>query len=215
VSAFLSPEQVPGAANPYDQLELEVRQLEGVTFVGLDDQGGRLLVEVAGDEDADADTEGLRLEVQRLASTFVDGEVVVSIMRGGNGPRGDGRVALQVALPVPGTASVELHLAFRERRAAVEADGDDGAAVARAVITGLGVLGFPAPYGVVAAHELPDELGAGTIVLLEHATTGERRRGLAHGRSAADSAARAVLNALNRFLQPAGIPVGLERVGAT
>ncbi|MHB8507011.1 MAG: hypothetical protein ACYDEN_15060 [Acidimicrobiales bacterium] len=198
----MTPSGDPVLADPaaVDQLELEIRQLSGITFVGFGDRDGGLLIEVAAREGAD--TVALRAAVERVAATLLDGNVVVEVL----GERRDGRRAererLQVALPVPGTATVELHLAFGHRRTAVEADGDDAVAVARAVVAGLGILGLPTPFGVTAAHNLPPELGSGTIVLLEDARTGEPRRGLARGRTPAEAAARAVLNALNRFLQP-------------
>jgi hypothetical protein len=64
------------------------------------------------------------------------------------------------------------------------------------------------PFEPVVVHALPAELGSGTLVLLEDPVSGDTRRGVSGGASPAESTARAVLNALNRYLQPA--PFGSE-----
>jgi hypothetical protein len=189
-----------------DQLELELRQLAGVTFVAFADRSGVTVIEVAAE--AGSDTERLQAEATRLALAQVDGEVVVEMVDAVGAPAapGDGRVRLLVTLPVGAGRSVEVHLAHRGRRATVEAGSEDRLAVADAVIAGLAMLGLGVPYEPVAAHALSPDLGSGTLVILEDATTGQSRRGLASGRTPADSTARAVLNALNRVLQASSRP---------
>lgn len=184
-----------------DQLELEVRQLAGVTFVGVGRRDGSLLVEVAAADGAEL--AALRAEVHRLAAALVDGPVIVEVLGRTDENRPEARVRLQVTLPLPGTTAAELHLAYRQRRTAVQADESDGLAVAGAVLAGLAALGLPAPWTATVVHALPEEIGAGALVVLEHHRSGETRRGVARGRSQADAVARAVLNALNRFLEGA------------
>lgn len=184
-----------------DQLELEVRQLGGVSFVGFGVRDDALLVEVAADPGAEHSE--LRSDVQRLAASLFDAPVVVELLGSPPAPPRAERVRLQVTLSAGGAGTVEIHLAYGHRRTVVEVDHDDLVAVARAVVGGLGILGLPTPFGVTAVHAVPPDLGSGIVVLLEDARTGEPRRGLAGGRTTAEATAKAVLNGLNRFLQPA------------
>jgi hypothetical protein len=113
----------------------------------------------------------------------------------------DARVRLVLAAPRLGRTEVEVHLSFRDRRVTVVAPADDRVAGASAVVTALRELVPSLPYEAVMAHGLPSEMGAGTLVVLENPTTREVRRGVSGGASVAESTARAVLNALNRYLQ--------------
>ncbi len=196
-----------------DQLELELRQLAGITFVGFGERDGALAIEIAAREGSD--TAALRTAVERIAAALLDGNLVVEVLGERSDDRRGQRVRLRVAVPVAAVGTVELHLALGHRRTAVEADAGDAIAAGRAVVAGLETLGLPTPFGVTAAHELPPDLGSGTLVLLEDTRTGEHRRGLARGATPAEAAARAVLNALNRFLQPAApgsAPAGEDTV---
>lgn len=190
--------------NGLDRLELEVRQLSGVSFVGVAHRDGGLLVEVAAA--AGADLAALRVEVQRLATALLEGPVAVEVLGRTDEARPEARVRLQVSLPVAGTSTIELHLAYRQRRTSVQADTTDGLAVAGAVLAGLTALGLPTPWDTTTVHELPEAVGAGALVVVEHHRSGETRRGVARGRSPADAVARAVLNALNRFFEGSGAP---------
>ena len=195
-----TPDPVPPVEDGgLDQLELEIRQLAGVGFVAIARLDDRLLVEAAVARGADLAS--VRSEIHRLATCLADVPVVVELLDQGDEAGEGGRVRLAVSVPVPGQLGVELHLAHHDRRAAVTSDGGDGPAVARAVISGLGVLGLLVPWGVRAVQDLPSEVGGGALVVLEHVRTGEVRRGVAEGRSRPDAYARAVLSALNRFLE--------------
>ncbi len=195
------PDPLPPAEDGgLDQLELEVRQLAGVGFVGIARLDDRLLVEAA--VTPGADLASVRSEIHRLAACLADVPAVVELVDQGDETRPGGRVRLAVSVPAPGRSGVEVHLAHRDRRAAVTSDDVDGPAVARAVISGLGVLGLLAPWGVRSVQDLPDELGGGALAVLENVRTGEVRRGVAEGLSRPDAYARAVLAALNRFLEP-------------
>ncbi|HLH47540.1 MAG TPA: hypothetical protein VKV25_10290 [Acidimicrobiales bacterium] len=186
-----------------DQLELELRQLEGVSFVAFAERPETTCVEIGVEPGYDSDR--LREQATRLALGVLDGEVTVEVVAvGGREPTArDERVQLVAVVPVPERPGVLVHLAHRGQRVAVEAAGVGRLAVAEAVVGGLGQLGFAVPYRPTAAHGLSDELGSGTLVVLEDPATGQVRRGIAAGRSTADATARSVLAALNRFLQPA------------
>jgi hypothetical protein len=194
-----------GPAAVLDRLELELRQLGGVSLVSFAERGGSLQVELVAEELDDA--ERLRASAERVAARHIHGHVVVAVVTTpAEGPL-EGRVRLTVSGARTG-GDVEVHLAFRDRRVVVRAAGDDRLAVAQAVVSGLQELAPPMPFEPVVVHALPVELGSGTLVLLEDPVSGDTRRGVSGGASPAESTARAVLNALNRYLQPA--PFGNE-----
>jgi hypothetical protein len=185
-----------------DALELELRQLAGVRLVSIAGGRGPTLVEIAADPAADV--EELRDEARSLVLGHIDGGDVSVQIVGTDPPsvpsRSDRRVRLLLTVPLAGEPFVAVHLAHRDRRAMVEAPVDDRLAVATAVIEGLRALGLAVRHEAASAHGLPDELGAGTLVVLRDPRTGLARRGLATGRDTADATARAVLNSLNRLL---------------
>ncbi len=191
---------LPAGDGGLDQLELEVRQLAEVSFVGIARLDDRLLVEAA--VLPGADVASVRSEISRLALCLSELPAVVELLDHGDDPRPGGRVRVSVSGPATGSSGVEVHLRHHDRMVAVTPDGGDGPAVARAVLSGLSLLGFLAPWGVRVVEDLPEELGGGTLVVLEHLRSGELRRGVADGRSLDESCARAVLGALNRFLGP-------------
>jgi hypothetical protein len=201
-------------SNPTDELELELRQLAGVSFVGFGQRGAAVLVEVGVQPGADRAvvTEAAR----RVAAGHLAGEVVVEVtspprpapVAAPSGPpegwsqRPDLRVQLVLTVLLSETPEVELHLAHAGRRVAVVATLGDRRGTARATIDGLTRLGFHVPFSVEWAEPLTVGEGDGTIVVLRHSVTGELRRGLSTARTTEESGARAVLNALNRYLQP-------------
>jgi hypothetical protein len=190
-------------ATAIDRLELELRQLGGVGFVAFAERSGAVHVELGVEPGADPAL--IRAEATRLTLGALDGEVVVELVVDGGGPSAPGRprVRLLAVVELPDRPVARLHLGYAERQVTVETSSTDRLAVARAVVAGLGELGFAVPYEPAAAHGLAEELGSGTLVILREPRTGEIRRGLAGGRGAADSTARSVLSALNRFLSPA------------
>lgn len=192
-----------------DALELELRQLDGVTFVAFGERDGATLVELAAGASSGPAAEVLRSDALRVALAHVEGPVVVEIYDGSPGaPVGrtsENRVQLLLTLPVDDSGAVEVHLARLDRRASAHAEGGHPAAVAEAVLVALGRLGLRVPFSLVGVHDLAPEMGAGTLVVLRDDLSGELRRGLAAGRTTAECAARAVLNALNRYLQSATV----------
>jgi hypothetical protein len=183
-----------------DALELELRQLPGVSFVSFSEDEGTTLIELVvgpGTEQAK-----VRDEAARSAANHLDGPAEIRIF---NPPRellparGE-RVRLLLVLPSDGGASIEVQLARGTQRNASRAVAGDTKSVGRAVIEALRGLGAHAPFDVVGFHALPSDWGAGLLAVLRDTTTGELRRGVATGRAPADAAARAVLNALNRTI---------------
>jgi hypothetical protein len=165
-----------------DALELELRQLDGVGYVSFPERTARTVI-------------GLGVHPS-LALGQVQLHPVVR--------RSGMRVRLLLSLRQNGDDRVELHLAQGERRVVVEAEATDSVAVASQVLRALKDLGYSSPFVVDAVHDLSPELGSGSLVVLRHPLTGQRRRGLANGATSAEAHARAVLNALNRYLQPSG-----------
>ncbi len=186
-----------------DALELELRHIHGVSFAAFADIDGTTLVELVVVRSADLDS--VRAEALRLAHGLLEGPVVVDLIDDRELPvdtRPDLRVQLQVIVPVGDGSEVEIHLAHGDRRACTEAAADEPEAAAGAVLDGLAALGLRAPFEVTSVHLLDRDLGEGALVVLRDQITGAPRRGVAAGRTGTESVARAVLNALNRFLQP-------------
>jgi hypothetical protein len=186
-----------------DALELELRQLSGVTFVAFGERGAGLVVGLGVERSADVAE--LRVEALRLSNSHLDGPVAIDLLDAAvptGGLRSDQRVRLLSTVARAADDGVDVHLAFRERSVVVTAAATDRLEVANAVIRGLRQLGLPVPFEAVGAHGLADEIGSGTLVVLREPRTAMARRGLATGRTVAESTARAVLDGLNRFLQP-------------
>jgi hypothetical protein len=186
-----------------DALELELRQLDGVGYVSFPQRQARTLIGIA--LQPGADPAEVRVEAHRLAVRHLEGPIEVEIMGEERPPvirRSGMRVRLLLSLRPHGDDRVELHLAQGDRRAVVEASGSDPVGVASQVLRALNELGYPSPFVVETVHDLSPELGSGSLVVLRHPLTGQRRRGLANGSTTAEAHARAVLNALNRYLQP-------------
>jgi hypothetical protein len=195
---------LPDGSDALDQLELELRLLPGVGFVGFVRDEVATVVQI-GNPSAPVDEE-VRTEAARLVSCSIDGPVVVEWLGDAETAEelepGEQRVRMLVALPVRDNSAVEVHLARGERRAMVEAASPDRFDVAVAVLGALRELGLAVPFQPVAVQPLSGELGAGVLAVLSNPASGELRRGIASGVSEAESTARAVMSALNRYLQP-------------
>lgn len=183
-----------------DALELELRQLEGVTFVAISERDESIVIELFAA--SGASRESLRDESLRLARSHLDRPALVEFTSVGTPLSGPGRVKVVVVLPWPERTEVEIHLAWGHQRVSVSAPAGDLTAVVRATLQALGNLGFDLPFDVVATKTLGLEVGGGSLVVLKAHDGGELRRGIAGGRSTEESAVRATLHALNRFLEP-------------
>jgi hypothetical protein len=185
-----------------DALELELRQLPGVSFVSFSEEEGATVIELVVGPGTEQNK--VREEANRCAINHLEGPAKIRILLP---PRnlepaspGGERVQLVLVLPSDGGASIEVHLARGTQKYAARAVAGDTASVGRAVLDALRGLGAHAPYELVGFHALPPEWGAGLLAVLRDTTTGDLRRGVATGRAPADAAARAVLDALNRTL---------------
>jgi hypothetical protein len=186
------------------QLELELRQLRGVLLVAFSERGHETVVELTVEEGMASDH--LRAEADRLAESEIERSVVVEVIEATTwaeevhtGSRL--RVQLVAVAPQGGDDVLEVHLAYRGRRAVSSCRIGDRVAVAEAVLEGLGKLGLPVPFEPAAVHLLAGDLGNGALVLLRHQRLGALRRGMAGGRRVEEAIARAVLNGLNRYLE--------------
>jgi hypothetical protein len=185
-----------------DSLELELRQLPGVSFVSFSPDDGPGFIELVvapGTEHAK-----VREEAARCVSTHLENPAEVRIysppLEAPAPARGGGRVRLVLVLPSDGGAAIEVQLSRGLQHYSTHAVAGDTAAVGRAVIEGLRGLGYQVPYEVAGFHALPSDWGAGVLAVVRDSATGQLRRGVATGRAPADAAARAVLDAVNRSL---------------
>jgi hypothetical protein len=184
-----------------DALELELRQLPGVSFVAMAEEKGTVLIELlvsSGTEQA-----RVRDEAARCAANHLEGPTEIRVV---TQPREQpvatrgGRVKIVLVLPRDGGASIEVHMSRGTQHCVRRAVAGDSASMGRAVLDALRALGAHAPFEVVGFHALPAEWGAGVLAVLRDTVTGELRRGVASGNAPADAVARAVLAALNRSL---------------
>jgi hypothetical protein len=184
----------------YDALELELRQLPGVSFVAIAEREGTTFVELLARHGTDRTR--LRDEAAHCAARHLEEPAEIQIL---DQPRDrpvatrGGRVKLVLALSAEGPM-VEVHLSRGSQQCVRRAMAGDTESVARAVIEGLRSLGAHSPFEVVGLHALPPEWGAGLVAVLRDTATGELRRGVASGPAPSEAAARAVLAALNRSL---------------
>jgi hypothetical protein len=195
-----------------DALELELRQLPGVSFVSFSDQGGATFIDLVvgpGTEHAKVREEAARCVVNHLEGpakisvyTYATPEPAPAqeIAQASEASQADQRVKLVMVLPSDGGAAIEVQLSRGSERSSAKAVAGDTAALGRAVLEALRSLGAQVPFDVIGFHALPADWGSGLLAVLRDTTNGELRRGVASGRSPADAAARAVLAALNRSL---------------
>ncbi len=185
----------------YDALELELRQLQGVSFVALAERDGTTFIELLARHGTDRAR--LRDEAAHCATRHLEEPAEIHVL---DQPRDrpvvtrGGRVKLVLALSADGGPTVEVNLSRGSQQCVRRAMAGNTESVAQAVIEGLRVLGAHAPFEVVGLHALPPEWGAGLVAVLRDTATGELRRGVATGPAPSEAAARAVLAALNRSL---------------
>ncbi|HYA44799.1 MAG TPA: hypothetical protein VED59_04270, partial [Acidimicrobiales bacterium] len=180
---------------------LELRQLPGVSYVGLGEHEGTMLIELL--VSVGTEQEKVRDEAARCASNHLEETAEIRILtqpRAQPVPTRGGRVKLALVLPSEGEAFMEVHLTRGSQRCVRRAVAGDTVSVGRAVLEALRGLGAHAPFEISGIHALSPDWGAGVLAVLRDTATGDLRRGLASGHSPGDAAARAVLAALNRFL---------------
>lgn len=186
-----------------DHVELELRQLDGVVLVAFSEREHTTVVHVS--VEPGTRREWLQAEADRLAEARIDRAVVVEITEDGQ-PAVEAavgscrRVRLQAVVTSPLDGRIEVHLSHRGRSSVSGCANGDRMAIVQAVVDGLGELGLPVPFEAAAVHLLAGDLGSGALVVLRHRRHDTIRRGLATGHRLEEAIARAVLNALNRYL---------------
>jgi hypothetical protein len=182
--------------NRLDVLELELRRLPNVSFVGLRERPDALVVQVLAL--GSPDPNGLRLQVERSCRAHLDRPFLVEIA----GPTRPSRIRLldvHVRADDGGAPEVEVHLGFEGIRTIGRAKAGDPSAAAVATFEALKRLGASVPFRVEAAALFEHVLGEGVMLVLASDADGERY-GVAAGINVEEAAVRATLHALNRYL---------------
>jgi hypothetical protein len=175
-------------------LELELRRIREVVFVGFTDRGAKLVVQVQPMPTADIDA--LHREVHLLCGAHLDREFVLELAGAGS-PR-PSRIRL---LDVESSEEDEVivHLGYDGVYTSGRSAGNDPSAAAAATFSALEGLGATVPFRVEAAALFEHVVGEGVMVVLGSDAAGPRY-GVAAGTNAVHAAARATLHALNRYL---------------
>lgn len=183
-----------------DLLELELRRLPHVAFVGFLERPDTLVVQVLALATPDPAT--LRIQVERSCRAHLDRPFVVEIA-GGSRPS---RIRLLDAhLVDEDEVQVEVRLGYEGMCTVGRAPGSDPTAAASATFEALQALGADVPFQVEAAALFEHVLGEGVMLVLGSAHSGPRY-GVAAGASIEQAAARATLHALNRYLSTQTLP---------
>jgi hypothetical protein len=184
-----------------DALELELRRLPGVSFVGFEEHDGVLVVQLLAPGANDIDD--LRERAGHLSRAHLDTPVVIELDTGPNRDPAPGeRVELLAVLPSPDGREIEVHLAYGGKRTVGRGEiGGGSVSAAVATIDALRSLRLSVPFSVrSAASGLNGTPGDAVVVALSSEPPGVNRFGVASGNTAHEAAARATLHALNRYL---------------
>lgn len=179
--------------NTLDRLEMALRRLPHITYVGYGEHDDTLVVQVLADRDADG--EAVRWESERLCEAHLDRRFVVESA----GPRRPARIRL-LDVEVGNEDGVVVYLGFDGICTAGRSDGaDHPTAAAAATFEALEGFGAAVPFRVDAAALFEHDAGDGVMVVLGSDKVGPRY-GVAAGSNVAQAGARATLHALNRYL---------------
>lgn len=187
---------------PLDLLELELRRLPNVAYVGFHDRTDAMVVQVLGL--GSPDPVALRAAVERLCRVQLDRPFVVELA----GATRPSRIRLlEVALHQEASEpdEVEVHLSFEGVRTVGRGKAGDPTDAAIATIDALERLGAKVPFRVTAAALFEHVLGEGVMLIFGSPSVGERY-GVAAGTTVEQAAVRATLHALNRYLATQTIP---------
>ena len=189
---------------PLDRLELELRRLPGVAYVGFLDRRDTLVVQllvVGGSEPA-----SVRPAAERLCQSHLDRPFHLDLA-------GSSRPTRVRILDVRQTKSadstdcddLEVHLGYEGVRTIGRARSGDPQGAAAATFEALKRLGARVPFHVEAAALFEHTVGEGVMLVLSSPSAGDR-----YGVAAADSvelaAVRATLHPLNRYLATQTLP---------
>ena len=179
-------------------LEFELRRMPGVVFVGIEDRGDVLAVQIAAP--GLAEPGALRPRAEQLCRGHLRNPFVLDVI-GGERPA---RVRL-MGVDI-GVDRVVVLVDYRGRQAEASSASGDPTGPATATIRALTDLGVHVPFDVDAAAVFEHRRGDGVMLVLNSPEDGERY-GVATGSTPEAAAARATLNALNRYLAAQTIPV--------
>jgi len=190
---------------PLDVLELELRRLPNVSYVGFLDRDDALVVQLLALGAPDAT--GLRASAERCCRSHLDRPFVVEIA-GATRPTRiriiDVRTAPAENAPDHDT-EIEVHLSYEGVRTVGRAKAGDPSAAAAATFEALKRLGARVPFRVEAAALFEHTMGEGVMLVLGSSTAGDRY-GVAAGETVEMAAVRATLHALNRYLSTQTLP---------
>jgi hypothetical protein len=194
-----------------DLLELELRRLPNVAFVGFHERTDALVVQVLAL--ASPDPGIVRTQAERICRAHLEGPFVVEIA-GGTRPS---RIRLlDVQLHKDPAADVdvevEVRLGYEGQQTVGRAPGGDPTAAALATFHALQGLGAKVPFRVEAAALFEHVVGEGVMLVLGSEHAGQRY-GVAAGASVEQAAVRATLHALNRYLSTQTLPATAPRAG--
>jgi hypothetical protein len=175
-----------------NRLELELRRLPDVTFVGFADRGRAVVVQVQAA--ATADVDDLRRTTELHCESHLDRPFVVELA----GSSRPSRIRL-VDVESSRDDEVVVHLGFDGVYTSGRSRGSDPTAAAEATFEALQELGATVPFRLEAAALFEHVVGEGVMVVLGSDAAGPRY-GVAGGTNAVQAAARATLHALNRYL---------------
>ena len=137
-----------------DLLELELRRIPHVAFIGFDDSHDSLHVQVFAL--ASSDPASVRFQAERICRVHLDQPYAIEIA-GGTRPS---RIRLlEVHLREGVDDEIEVHLGFESLRTIGRAKGTDPTAAASATFDALHGLGATVPFHVEAAALFEHVLG--------------------------------------------------------
>ncbi|MGI8794181.1 MAG: hypothetical protein ACR2H3_13580 [Acidimicrobiales bacterium] len=184
-----------------DALELELRALPGVAYVGFLPCDGSLIVQVMvlGAPDA-AET---RLRAEQLCRAHLDEPFTVEIAGGSRPARVQ---VLSVGVTDDNGPAVEMQFSLEGEKRTGRRRPNVPSGAAEATFEALRALGANIPFEVEATALFEHTVGEGVVVILTSPQTGGRY-GVAAGQSVEVAAVRATLHALNRYLAAQTLPV--------
>lgn len=211
----------------FDQLELELRRLPGVTGVGLISDNEGLVVYVSAEGQA-ADRSALRRTIAQQIRGLVDGPIAIEIdhvmapvkstarttdaadlEQEPSAPQGPEpaeaarppRVRLADVEIEGYTSDVVVRLTHAGRQAVGRGEAGSPADAARATMRALNALGASVPFTV---HAMSSPVGESddqaVVVMLASNDEAGHRYGIARASTIEEAACRATLHALNRWL---------------
>ncbi len=195
---------------PLDLLELELRRLPDVAYVGFHERHDAVVVQVMALASPDPGT--LRFQAERTCHAHLDRPFVVE-MAGGTRPSRIRLLEVHVNGGRPGAApqdaEVEVHLGYDGMHTVGRASGQDPTAAAAATFEALQALGAQVPFRIEAAALFEHVLGEGVMLVLASDHAGQRY-GVAAGATVEQASVRATLHALNRYLATQTLPALAE-----